>query len=116
MDARPPARIGNITHRVDDVAAGVEFYRAALGLPLQFVDGDRYAALDGQGTRLALAGPPEDLTEGRPAASFRVVDVADALSAVEAAGGVVVQPAQRGSHETRAVARDPWGNLFVLYE
>ncbi|MCD2114122.1 VOC family protein [Rhodococcus rhodochrous] len=116
MDGVPAARIGNITHPVDDVAAGVQFYRATLGLPTKFVDGDRYAALDGQGPTLALAGASEDLTEGRPAASFKVVSVTDTLAAIESAGGEVVRPAQCGAHEIRAVARDPWGNMFVLYQ
>ena len=110
-----PARIGNVLHPVADVAAAVDFYAAAFGLPTRFVDGDRYAALDGNGTTLALAAPEEDITGGVPAASFKVADVAATLAALEQAGGTVVRPAETGPHEVRAVARDPWGNTLVVY-
>jgi len=36
-------RIGNVLYPVDDLDAAVAFYRDALGLPLKFTDGDRYA-------------------------------------------------------------------------
>lgn len=115
MELRTSARIGNITHPVTDVAAAAEFYMSAFGLPLKFVDGDRYAALDGNGTTLALAGPEEDVTGGVPAASFKVADVAATLAALEQAGATVVRPAEAGPHEVRAVVRDPWGNKLVVY-
>ena len=109
------ARIGNVLHPVADVAAAVEFYTATFGMPTKFVDGDRYAALDGNGTTLALAGPEEDVTGGVPAASFKVVDVAATLAALEQGGGEIVRGPETGPHEVRAVARDPWGNTVVVY-
>ncbi|MBW0106760.1 VOC family protein, partial [Pseudonocardia sp. KRD291] len=87
----------------------------AFGLSALFTDGDRYAALDGGGAKLALAGPAEDLTGGVVAASFKVADVAAALQAVTTAGGSVVRGPEAGPHETRAVARDPWGNVVIVY-
>ncbi|WP_406634299.1 VOC family protein [Amycolatopsis sp. WGS_07] len=110
-----PAKIGNVLHPVADVAAAVQFYAATFGLPTKFVDGDRYAALDAGGTTLALAGPEEDVTDGVPAASFKVPEVAAALTALVAGGGTVVRQPEQGPHEVRAVARDPWGNLIVVY-
>jgi predicted enzyme related to lactoylglutathione lyase len=41
--------------------------------------------------------------------------VAEALESIKEAGGGVVRPALQGPHEVRAVAQDPWGNLFVVY-
>lgn len=110
-----PARIGNVHHPVADVGAAVAFYSDAFGLSALFTDGDRYAALDGGGTKLALAGPAEDLTDGVAAASFKVADVAAALTAVTTAGGSVVREPEQGPHETRALARDPWGNVLIVY-
>lgn len=110
-----PARIGNVHHPVGDVGAAVAFYTDAFGLPALFTDGDRYAALDGGGTKLALAGPAEDVTGGAPAVSFKVADVAAALEAVTLAGGSVLRAPETGPHETRAVARDPWGNALIVY-
>ncbi|WP_308259393.1 VOC family protein [Pseudonocardia sp. H11422] len=108
-------KIGNVLHPVSDVGAAVTFYNEAFGLGLKFADGDRYAALDAGSTTLALAGPEEDVTGGTPAASFKVPDVATALTAITEAGGSVVTAAEQGPHEVRAVARDPWGNTFVVY-
>ncbi|GAA1956981.1 VOC family protein [Amycolatopsis minnesotensis] len=114
--AKPgPVKIGNVLHPVSDVESAVRFYATALGLTAKFVDGDRYAALDAGGTTLALAGPAEDVTGGVPAASFKVPDVAAALAALVAGGGSVVRQPERGPHEVRAVARDPWGNTIVVY-
>ncbi len=110
-----PVKIGNVLHPVADVEAAVRFYAETFGLATKFVDGDRYAALDGGGTTLALSGPAEDVTGGVHAASFKVPDVAAALAALTRSGGSVVREPVRGPHEVRAVARDPWGNTMVVY-
>jgi predicted enzyme related to lactoylglutathione lyase len=114
-DQDPPVKIGNVLHPVAEVSAAVRFYREAFGFELKFADGDRYAALDAGGTTLALASPEDDVTGGVVAASFKVPDVSAALDAVTEAGGGVVRPARQGAHQVAAVARDPWGNLMVLY-
>ncbi|WP_243653906.1 VOC family protein [Pseudonocardia endophytica] len=114
-DDSPQARIGNVHHPVGDVGAAVAFYTDAFGLSALFTDGDRYAALDAGGTKLALAGPAEDVTGGVAAPSFKVDDVAAALERLTSAGGTVVRDAEAGPHETRAVARDPWGNTVIVY-
>lgn len=114
-DGASLARIGNVLHPVRDVAAAVHFYEHAFGIATKFIDGDRYAALDAGGTTLALAGPAEDVTGGIPAASFKVPDVTAALISLAEAGGLVVKEAQKGAHEVRAVAQDPWGNTLIVY-
>jgi predicted enzyme related to lactoylglutathione lyase len=110
-----PSTIGNVLYPASDVGAAIDFYGGVLGLPTKFRDGDRYAALDGGGVTLAIAGPEEDVAGGNVAASFRVTDVTAAVQRVEAAGGTVVRAAERGPHEIRAVVADPWGNPVVLY-
>lgn len=109
------SQIGNVLYPVADVDKAIVFYRDTLGLPLKFQDGSRYAALDGGRATLALAGAEEDVTQGRPAASFKVADVAATVTALEQAGGTVVRPPAEGPHEIRAVVTDPWGNALVLY-
>ncbi|MDI2030554.1 VOC family protein [Saccharopolyspora sp. TS4A08] len=108
-------KIGNVLYPVGDVAAARQFYGECLGLGVKFTDGDRFSALDGGSTTLALAGPVEDVTGGVVAASFKVADLNATVKAVIARGGEVVRPAERGPHEVRAVVRDPWRNTFVLY-
>jgi predicted enzyme related to lactoylglutathione lyase len=114
-EAGEPVRIGNVLHPVADVGAALRFYEGVFGLERKFVDGDRFAALDAGGTTLALAGPGEDVTGGVAAASFRVADVAASVAAIVGAGGGVVREPERGPHEVRAVVRDPWGNVLVVY-
>ena len=108
-------RIGNVLYAVDDVDAAVAFYRDALGLPLKFQDGARFARLDGGGVTLALVGADEDVTAGAPAAALKVPDVAAAMERAAAAGATVLRRPQQGPHEIRAVLRDPAGNVVVLY-
>ena len=109
------SELGNVLYPVPDVAKAIEFYGDGLGLPLKFADGDRYAALNGGRTTFALAGPEEDVTGGRPAASFKVADVAASIARLQEAGATVLSPLSEGPHEYRAVLADPWGNAFVLY-
>jgi predicted enzyme related to lactoylglutathione lyase len=107
-------RIGNVLYPVDDVAEAVRFYRDALGLKVRFQDGDRFAALDCEGTAFAVAGPPEQVVT-EPAVSFRVDDVAAMAERLTAAGARLVRGPEEGPHEIRAVLLDPAGNSFVLY-
>jgi len=110
-----PARIGNVLHPVTDVAAAASFYGRVFGFATKFTDGDRYAALDGGSITLALAGPAEDVTGGRAAASIKVPDVLAAVEDVVREGGSIVRAPEEGPHERRAVVLDPWENTLVIY-
>ncbi|GAB2459116.1 VOC family protein [Jatrophihabitans fulvus] len=110
------ARIGSVMYPVADVDRAVTLYRAALGLDVAFVDGDRYASLRGDGgSPLALAGPPEQVAGDVAAACFKVDSVAAAVARATDAGATVARAAETGPHETRAVLRDLDGNAFVVY-
>jgi catechol 2,3-dioxygenase-like lactoylglutathione lyase family enzyme len=108
-------RIGNVLYAVGDLPAAVAFYRDALGLPLKFTDGDRFAGLDGGGVTLALLSADEDVTAGAPAAAIRVGDVAAAVERATSAGATLLRGPEQGPHEIRAALRDPAGNVVVLY-
>ncbi|MEV5303250.1 VOC family protein [Amycolatopsis methanolica] len=108
-------RIGNVLVPTSDMRRTREFYTTALGLAVKFADGDRFVALDGGSTTLALVSPEEDVTSGRVAASFKVADVHSVLEAVQQAGGTVVRQPEEGPHEIRAVVADPAGNISVVY-
>lgn len=103
-------KLGNVLIPVADLDEAIAFY----GLPVKFRDGDRFAALDGGGVTVALAGPAEHVTAS-VAPSYRVDDVAVAVREMSARGAEVVRGPEDGPHETRAVLRDPSGNAFVLY-
>ncbi|MEQ4718122.1 VOC family protein [Nonomuraea sp. B19D2] len=104
-------KLGNVLIPVADLDEAIAFY----GLPVKFRDGDRFAALDGGGVTVALAGPAEHVTAS-VAPSFRVGDLEQAVREMAARGGEVVREPEKGPHEARAVLRDPSGNVFVLYQ
>ncbi|MEU6379383.1 VOC family protein [Streptomyces sp. NPDC046909] len=108
-------KLGNVLYPTADVPAAVAFYGDTLGCTVKFQDGGRFAALDAGGATLALAGPEEDVTGGRPAASFKVKDLDGTVQRLLAAGAELHRPAEEGPHETRAVLLDPWGNPVVVY-
>ncbi|MDV6246319.1 VOC family protein [Rhodococcus opacus] len=111
-----PPRLRNVLHPVTDVSAAIAYYSDALELSSKFIDGDRYAALDAGGVTLALVGPDEDVTGGVAAASLKVSSLTETLDKIRQHGGVILNPAHDGPHETRAVVQDPWGNVVVIYE
>lgn len=97
----------NVFIPVEDVGKAIEFY----GLPVRFRDGDRFALLEGG---IGLTGPAEHLT-GSTAVCLKTEDLARAVQDLLDRGGALVRGPEAGPHETRAVLRDPSGNLFVLY-
>ncbi|MET8867819.1 VOC family protein [Nonomuraea sp. NPDC004580] len=103
-------KLGNVLIPVADLDAAIAFY----GLPVKFRDGDRFAALDGGGVTVALAGPEEHVA-GSVAVSYKVADVDREVGELVARGAEVVREPEAGPHERRAVLRDPSGNVFVLY-
>ena len=107
--------ISNVLYPVADVRRAAVFYSEVFGFETQFVDGTRFAALDGGGTTLAVAGEAEAVAAEAVAASVRVGDVAKAVEEVVGGGGAVVVPPRPGPHEIRAVVADPWGNRLIIY-
>lgn len=107
-------RVGHVLLPVSDLDRALAFYHDVLGLKVRFRDGDRYAALDGDGTTIALAAPGEQPVTGHPALGLKVPDVGRTAEAFRASGAAVGD-VTTGGHEQRAVLRDPDGNVLVLY-
>lgn len=98
---------------IDNMDTQCKFYEQLFG-PLKFRDGDQWAVLDAGGATISFAGPREQT--GHPVAlSAKVTDVAAAVEAAVAAGGVQVSPPVQGAHEIRASVADPAGHLIVFY-
>ena len=108
-------KLGNVLIPVTDLDEAVAFYAGALGLTVRFRDGDRFAALDGGGVTIALAGPAEQVAGGVTAPSYKVGDVDEAVRELTASGATLVAGPRTGGHEISAVLRDPSGNTLVLY-
>jgi predicted enzyme related to lactoylglutathione lyase len=111
----PPATLAHVLYPATDVAVAVAFYRDLLDLPIRFVDGERFAMLGGAGACLAIAAPGEQVAARQVAASFKVRSVGDTVARAAELGATVEVAAQEGPHETRAVLRDPDGNLLIVY-
>ena len=105
-----------VLHPVDDLDRALAFYQEALGLSLEFRDGDRFCALDADGVTIALAaGGEKSSTGGAVTVAYEVEDVSSAAEQLVAAGAGVVRVAEEGPHEVRAILRDTAGNDFVIY-
>jgi predicted enzyme related to lactoylglutathione lyase len=107
------AELRQVIQPVDDIERAVEFYRVAFGLPVRFVDGDRFAALEAGGAVLALVANHEDIAE-RSAAAFKVSDLEAFVSSLPKDATIIRGPLS-GPHERRLVIADPWGNRIVVY-
>ncbi|MFC4529662.1 VOC family protein [Sphaerisporangium dianthi] len=108
-------KLGNVLVPVDDLGKALTFYVEVLGLTVKFRDGDRFAALDAGGVTIALAAPEEQVAGALTAPSYKVGDLAEAVAELTAAGAELVSGPEAGPHESRAVLRDPSGNVLVLY-
>ena len=112
---RPIGRLGNVILAADDFQRTVDFCEHALGLPLKFRDGDRWAAFDAGGVTLAVAGGSEKPPGGGVALSFKVEDVAAAMARAVKGGATVVQEAAEGPHEIRGVVKTRAGHAIYFY-
>ncbi|MGH3521148.1 MAG: VOC family protein [Haloechinothrix sp.] len=103
------------TFPADDIAAAVKLLTAVLGCAPTFVDGERWAQFDVNGSRVALAGT--DREGDGPSLSVKVHGL-DATSARLRAAGFDVGEPVSGPHERRAVIRPDHGFdwTVVLYE
>jgi catechol 2,3-dioxygenase-like lactoylglutathione lyase family enzyme len=100
---------------VQDMDTAFRFYTGALGLPVKFRDGDRYAALDLGGLTLALV-IPEDSESEAISLAVRTADITAALDHLQQAGATLQGVPDEGGHEIRAHLRDPAGWDLVLYQ
>lgn len=111
----PVVKAGHVVVPAHDLDAVTAFYTDRLGLSLRFRDGDRYAAVTDGSVTFGLATPAEQPEPSRVVASFEVGDL-DGLVAAWRADGLEVGDPFDGSHERKAVVRDPSGNAVVVYE
>ena len=84
------------------IEPALTFYRQALGLPLRFRDGDRYAGAE----RLAETAMPV----------FRVQGIDESVERLLAAGATIRRAIENGPHERRAVLDIPGGGGLLLSE
>lgn len=100
---------------VSDIRQGIKFYSEVLNLPLKFQDGDRYAAFECGSITLALVSP-EDAESEDIALAIKSRDLAGALDTLRKAGAELTSDPVTGSHEVRALVKDPSGRDLILYQ
>lgn len=115
-DAEPVGRVGHVLLPADDVGRSVAFLTDVLGLGLRFRDGDRYAAIDGGSTTLAVAGTSEQPAAGKVAIGLKVTDLDAVAARLAAAGAPLLGSVVESEHERRLAFQDPAGNVLVAYE
>ncbi len=96
-----------------DLDAAVAFWSEVLGVAPTFVDGDRWAQFDLEGSRLALAG--KDRVSEQAGVMVKVDDLVKART-VLVDRGQKVSEIEEGPHELRCATQDPDGSLLVLYQ
>lgn len=111
-----PVRLGHVVLPVSNLDAAIEFCARALGLPLRFRDGDRYAALESTSATLALATTPEQVVEGAVSVGLKVEDLDAASKRAREAGARILGDLVETAHDRRLALADPDGNILVLYE
>lgn len=101
-----------------DFEAQAAFLERALGLTLQFRDGEQWAQFDAGDVSLALAGPRESLgvPSGRPVAVFETDDLEGLMVSVEAAGGTCGGVRDMGAHGRTVLITDPAGTCYAALE
>jgi lactoylglutathione lyase len=114
--SEPIGRVGHVLLPAEDVGRTVAFLTETLGLPLRFQDGDRYAAIDGGSTTLAVAAEAELPAPGKVAVGLKVTDLDAVAARLEAAGTPLLGGVVESEHERSLGFQDPAGNVFVAYE
>jgi len=106
-----------ILHPVQDIAAGVRFYRDVLGLPLEvWSEADRWAEFDCGNVTLVLQGGEASAPSGaRPKLALAVDDIDQAHAALRARGATVLHPPQDYGVCRAFEIRDPDGNAILLH-
>lgn len=95
------------------LADGVAFMKAVLGIEPAFVDGERWAQFDLGGARLALASGAE--SSGTAQVMVKVADATATAERLARAGYDVAGPVT-GPHEVRFSVTGPDGWSVVVYE
>jgi predicted enzyme related to lactoylglutathione lyase len=117
-DRRPSlGPVAQVLVPVTDLDRAVDFYERVLGLPLL----SRYPgiAFFDAGVRIYLAAPTEPGFDGRATIYFRTDDVTDAVEAIEARGGEIIERPSIAHRDPAydlwlAFVRDPDGNNVGL--
>lgn len=112
-------RLQNVYVTATDVERAVRFYRDALGLPLKFRDGQRWAQFDLSNASFAVSAPGEGAaTAGAGAVVVLEVESLEGALAALRSRGVAVEGeiVDMGAHGRYVTLRDPTGNPLQLFQ
>jgi predicted enzyme related to lactoylglutathione lyase len=110
-------KLQNAYYVARDMDQAVAFYRDALGLPLKFQDGPRWAQFDAGGVNFSLSSPDEAAPNAHGAVVIFEVDDLDAMAARLASAGVAAGDIRdMGAHGRSLTFTDPEGNVVQLFQ
>ncbi len=109
-------RVRQVFISARDFDAQCRFYEQALGLTLQFRDGDNWAQFSAGDISLAIAGGDEAMgaAPGSWVPVFQVEDLEGCLRDIEAAGGSHGDIRDMGEHGRTVLAADAAGGQFAM--
>jgi predicted enzyme related to lactoylglutathione lyase len=110
--------VKNVYYPVNDMRLSVQFYQDVLGLPLQFVDGERWAQFKLNGINFALAGSSEtpDVRHTQAFITFEV-DSLEEVTYVLHEKGIIFSPIRHmNGHGRTCWFRDPADNVVQLFQ
>lgn len=101
-----------------NMGAQVDFFVDALGLELQFRDGDEWAQFQAGDVSVALAGPRESMgaPSGASVPVFQTDDLDGLRDSITRAGGDCGALRDMGDHGRTLVFRDPAGTVMAALE
>jgi len=111
-------RLRQVFIAVTDMAGQIDFFRDALGLELQFRDGDEWAQFSAGEVSVALAGPRESLGAPRGASVpvFQTDDLDALRESISRAGGDCADVRDMGDHGRTCLFRDTTGAVMAALE
>jgi len=114
MSEAPLGTTRSVVLGVSDFDEACRFFTQALGFPLQFRDGSRWAQFSGGEVTIALAGNGE-APPGSVGLSIKCFDVDAAVTVLAEHGCRTLSSPKEGAHERRATVATPLGPVLHLY-
>ena len=110
------SRLQNVHVVARDVELAADFWQRALGLSLQFSDGDRWIQLKAGEDGFAIASVAEGVAKQAGAVPvFETDDLESHAATIESCGGQVLSMRDMGGHGCVLTFSDPEGNIGQLF-
>jgi predicted enzyme related to lactoylglutathione lyase len=109
-------KVQSVYSVVNNMDRAQKFYESALGLSLNFRDGERWCQFNVGNTNFALSAPAEAPVDAKASVVVFEAESLDGVrQQVEERGGKFLSTRDMGSHGTVVTFEDSEGNLFQVF-